>query len=48
MTRSFGGKPFKLKEHMERFYRSLKYLRIDPGISAENMIAISEDVFERN
>ena len=33
---------------MERFYRSLKYLRIDPGMSAEKMIAISEDVFERN
>ena len=48
MTRSFGGKPFKLNEHMERFYRSLKYLRIDPGMSAEKMIAISEDVFERN
>ena len=32
MTRSFGGKPFKLREHMERFYRSLKYLRIDPGM----------------
>ena len=47
MTRSFGGKPFKLKEHMERFYRSLKYLRIDPGMNAEKMIAISEDVFER-
>ena len=28
--------------------RSLKYLRIDPGMSAEKMIAISEDVFERN
>ena len=48
MTRSFGGKPFKLKEHMERFYRSLKYLRIDPGMSAEKMSAISTDVFERN
>ena len=48
MTRSFGGKPFKLKEHMERFYRSLKYLRIDPGMRAEKMIAVSEDVFERN
>src|SRR3984885_12587213 len=48
MTGIFGGKPFKLKEHMERFYRSLKYLRIDPGMSAEKMIAISEDVFERN
>ena len=33
MTRTFGGKIFKLHEHMERFYRSLKYLRLDPGIS---------------
>ena len=32
----------------ERCHRSLKYLRIDPGLSAETMIAISEDVFERN
>jgi branched-chain amino acid aminotransferase len=37
MTRSSGGKPFKLKEHMERLYRSLKYLRIDPGMSAEKI-----------
>ena len=30
IQRSCGGEPFKLKEHMERFYRSLvlKYLRI--------------------
>ena len=48
MTRTFGGKIFKLNEHMERFYRSLKYLRIDPGVSPEKMIAISEEVFERN
>ena len=48
MTRSFGGKIFKLKEHMERFYRSLKYLRLDPGVTPDRMIAISEEVFERN
>jgi branched-chain amino acid aminotransferase len=48
MTRTFGHKIFRLKEHIERFYRSLKYLRIDPGLSPAEMIAISEEVFERN
>ncbi len=48
MTRSFGHKIFKLREHVERLYRSLRYLRIDPGLSPAEMIAISEEVFERN
>jgi branched-chain amino acid aminotransferase len=48
MTRTFDGRPFKLKEHIERFYRSLRYLRIDPGLSPSEMIAISEEVVARN
>jgi branched-chain amino acid aminotransferase len=48
MTRTFAGRPFKLKEHIDRFYRSLKYLRIDPGLAAREMVAISEEVLERN
>jgi branched-chain amino acid aminotransferase len=48
MTRSFNGKAFRLKEHIARLYRSLKYLEIDPGISAAEMAAISEDVLDRN
>ncbi len=48
MTRTFGHKIFRLQEHIERFYRSLKYLRIDPGLSPAEMVAISEEVFERN
>jgi branched-chain amino acid aminotransferase len=48
MTRSFGHKIFKLKEHMDRFYRSLKYVRIDPGMSPAEMIRLSEETFQRN
>ncbi|MCX7630613.1 MAG: aminotransferase class IV [Geminicoccaceae bacterium] len=48
MTRSFGHRIFRLEEHIERFYRSLKYLRIDPGLSPSEMIAVSREVFERN
>jgi branched-chain amino acid aminotransferase len=48
MTRSFGHRLFKLKEHVDRLYRSLKYLRIDPGIGPQQMCEISEHLFEQN
>jgi branched-chain amino acid aminotransferase len=48
MTRTFHGRPFKLKEHVDRLYRSLRYLQIDPGLSAAEMVAASEEVLERN
>jgi branched-chain amino acid aminotransferase len=47
-TRSFGHRIFKLAEHLDRFYRSLRYLRLDPGMSKEEMARVSEEVFERN
>ena len=48
MTRTFYGRPFRLKEHVERFYRSLRYLRIDPGLGPDEMVRVSEEVLERN
>jgi branched-chain amino acid aminotransferase len=48
MTRSFNGKAFRLKEHIGRLYRSLKYLDLDPGLPPAEMEAISEDVLARN
>src|SRR5262245_39546664 len=48
MTRTFAGKPFRLKEHIDRLYRSLRYLQIDPGLGAAEMVAISEEVLDRN
>jgi branched-chain amino acid aminotransferase len=48
MTRSFNGKAFRLVEHVARLYRSLRYVDIDPGLSPSEMVAISEDVLERN
>ena len=47
-TRSFGHRIFKIREHIDRFYRTLRYLRLDPGFGAEEMIGIAEDVLERN
>ncbi len=48
MTRTFNGKPFKVKEHIERFYRSLAYLRIDIGMSAADMTEVTHEVLRRN
>lgn len=48
MTRSFHHKLFKVTEHVNRLYRSLKYLRIDPGFGPERMVALTEELFERN
>jgi branched-chain amino acid aminotransferase len=48
VARTFGGKPFKLREHVDRLYRTLAYLQIDTGMAAEQMCAISERVVEAN
>ena len=48
MTRTFNGQPFKVKEHIERFYRSLAYLRIDIGIAPDELTEITHEVVRRN
>ena len=48
MTRTFNGRPFKVKEHIDRFYRSLAYLNIDVGMKAEEMIDVTQEVVRRN
>jgi branched-chain amino acid aminotransferase len=47
-SRTFGGEIFKLEAHIDRLYRSLRYLRIDPGLSRDGMTDITRDVLERN
>lgn len=47
-TRTFGHRIFKLDENLNRFYRSLHYLRIDPGISKEDLRRATEEVAEIN
>ena len=48
VERTFNGKSFRMKEHIERLYRSLKYVRIDPGLSLDEMLDLSEEVISRN
>ena len=48
LTRTFDGRSFKMPEHVDRLYRSLKYARIDSGLTAEEMIEVSEEGIRRN
>src|SRR4029077_5070534 len=48
MTRSFNGRIFKIKEHIDRLYRSLRYTRIDCGLKPLEMIEISRVVLIGN
>ncbi|MCI0440966.1 MAG: aminotransferase class IV [Chloroflexi bacterium] len=47
-TRTFGGVIFKLSEHLDRFYNSLKYMRLDPGMTKDEMAALTMKVLEVN
>ena len=47
-TRTFNGKTFRLREHIQRLYNSLRYLRIDPGMSPEEMERWSLEVVDHN
>lgn len=48
MTRSFHGVQFKLREHLERLYRSIKYLRIPLDMSIDAMEAACGQVQAAN
>lgn len=47
-ARTFNGKIYRLQDHIDRLMRSLRYLRIDPGLTAGQIADISEEVLERN
>ncbi|MCH2529627.1 MAG: aminotransferase class IV, partial [Dehalococcoidia bacterium] len=48
MTRTFGHKIFKLETHIDRFYNSLRYVDIDPGMAETDMVAKTLEVLEAN
>ena len=47
-TRTFGGRIFKLGEHLDRLYNSLTYMRLDPGLSKERMADLTMEVLQAN
>ena len=47
-ARTFEGKIFRLDDHIDRLYRSLKAVDIDPRLPPEEMKSISQNVVEKN
>ena len=47
-ARTIRHKPFKLEEHVDRLFQSMRYLQIDAGLSRSEMVSISNEVLERN
>ena len=48
MTRSFNGKQFKLREHLERLYTGIKILRIPMRLKIEELEKAVHETVERN
>lgn len=48
MTRTFAHKAFRASDHVDRLYRSARYAGIDLPLSAEEMLATTEELVERN
>jgi len=47
-TRTFRHVPFKLPQHLDRLYKSLKVCRIDCGLTREEMERVTLEVIETN
>ena len=47
-ARTIRHKPFKLAEHVDRLFRSMRYLQIDAGLGRDEILSISNEVLERN
>ena len=48
MTRSFNQKPYRLRNHLDRLYASLRYAEIDCGLTIDEMEAATHETIERN
>jgi branched-chain amino acid aminotransferase len=48
MTRSFKQKPYRLRNHLDRLYSSMKYAEIECGLSIEEMEAATGETIKRN
>ncbi|HTF25286.1 MAG TPA: aminotransferase class IV [Candidatus Limnocylindria bacterium] len=48
LLRTFGQEPYRLEDHVRRFYDSCKYARITPPISAEATAEITRELTQRN
>ena len=48
VARTYNGKPFKIERHFDRMQRSLKYARLDIGMTMDEFGKIIIEAVERN
>ena len=48
MTRTFRFQLYRLEDHLDRLFRSLRYTRMDIGLSKQEMTAISQELVAHN
>ena len=47
-ARTFGGRPFQLRRHLERLFSGLAYSKIDPGITIDDLETTSRGIVGAN
>src|SRR5260370_41645664 len=48
VTRTYAQRPFKLREHLERLYASLRLIETDCGLSLDEMEQLTLETLRRN
>jgi len=48
MTRTFNGTPFRLRQHLERLYASLRLIEVDSGLPIDEMEELTLETLARN
>src|SRR5689334_19407156 len=48
MTRTFRHEPFRLEDHLDRLFRSLKYTRMEIGMTKAQLAAVSRELLAEN
>jgi branched-chain amino acid aminotransferase len=48
MTRTFAGRPFRLEDHIDRLYRSLRYAGIKPNLTPADILAKTQELIAAN
>src|SRR6266542_7082060 len=48
LLRTFRSEPYRLQDHVRRFYDSCKYARIRPPISPEETAEVTRELVRRN
>lgn len=48
LVRTFEGEPFRLGDHLDRFYRSCRYARLQPPIDRQETETVCRDLIARN